>query len=410
MAFFLSSPYGSKCESIHDPRAALMSPKTEAPWLPSYKLKETDFQETDVHVDWHFDAKRNVVNNKEIDSATLTCETLLSSIVTPGTTNKEDIVFKLTLLMMKKRSNKIFYKYDPKHTLGGKLCMVLSEAHFHMTGSDSFEEVKPFENPRNKYYFSVHEIAFGPYGSLDSELKPMYLLNLDPALLCEMPSEIAEKMAIDNNRTKKNERSRKVVKVKAQVAYGKVFQRPCSQATKEANMFIKNMVTKKQLLAYSHSVYFHDKEMNNLVLEILQRHTQNLPLPETELSALKMFLYDESSSVNAWPNTRGRGLAFVNSATRIHSVSGNVPYEPAVEGTRHAAIWSNFVEGEWRKGQSRFFPKLKDEKHAHDSESFDELHDTCNFLDYFFEHWGLVKENEKKKIQRKQNKNIGKWK
>lgn len=389
----------------------VQSPKLLSPtWhLKSLQLG-SDFKGTDVHVDWHFDAKHNIVNNHELELHMASYDSFFSSII-PPVSRDDAVLHKLTLFMMKKRTTHTHYfKYVPKHKLNEKLCMVVSKAFFRINDRQnlSFEEIDLY-NPRDSSHFSIHEVAFASYGSPEETMNmPVYFINLSEALLT--PISFYEVKAINNAKKKlKDDHAKEMVWGVCSPCASKKVQ----FTNRTVNKIVQDMQRKKQLLASSHSLYFHDKYLHELVTDLLELKvdallsSSNSSSPalalEKKFEEVKMFVQG-NSSINAWPNTFGH--RFTNSYTMIPCTE--VAYKPA-DGTFYADLWSSFTDSIQRErrawannGQvSRFVPMMSATRHTQkklDNVEFDHLEDfSTDFVEDLLKHWEHVGEKHIKK-------------
>ncbi|GFH62008.1 predicted protein [Chaetoceros tenuissimus] len=370
---------------------------------PTWHLKSlqlgSDFQGTDVHVDWHFDAKRNVVNNHELENNMASYDSLFASII-PPVSRDDAIVHKLTLLMMEKRSQKHYFKYVPKNKLNGKLCMVVSKAFFRINDRQnlSFEKID-FYNPRDSSHFTIHEVAFASYGSPEETMNvPVYLINLNEALLT--PISFSEVKAINNAKKKlKDDHAKKMVWGVCSPCASKKIQ----FTSRSANNIVQDMQNKGQVLAFSHSLYFHDQYLHEILIDMLELKVDAL-LSSSNSSSPALALEKKFEEVKIY--------------TMIPCT--DVSYE-AADGTFYADLWSSFTSNiqkekrAWENnGQvSHFAPMMSPARQAQkklDKFEFEHLQDlSTDFVEDLLEQWEHVGEKHIKKEHSWTYANASKW-
>ena len=216
--YYYDSPYGHRCEGIHDPRAA----GKEKAWLRHYAMKPTnsDHIKTDVHVDFYSYSTHSSTYHGHPFGPMLSCIPCPSSMGT----NEEQLTEKFPLVLPDKKSQltsfELFvhticntnsnpppppssstpwalspasstllteskrlyialamrhnytnalskYKYNnPTHIIMNELCMIVQTVAFDV-GTNVWDIPKRIDiadfDPANKFHTIVREIAFGPH-------------------------------------------------------------------------------------------------------------------------------------------------------------------------------------------------------------------------------------------------------
>ncbi len=344
----LFSPFGKRCNGIHDPRAA----GTQQSWLPHTETQGNTIA-TDINVEALHQKRLHVIHynnpfgdlfHMDVDN----WEDLYKLIcnVSTGTSRRRRIAehHKVDIALQMRGSSEWHYKFRPQHIIYDELCMVLQKRAFRLTERGAIEiPLNVYHSKRFSNQVVVREIAFGP--DCDSSVRGVSLwFDIDDRDVTVCTPQQAKRYRWKKGATT-SPRSSPFAPYKLKPS--KFDSKDCFVMVRPTDKDAYDLST--NILAH-HLGVLRAKHLSNL-----KDRFEALKKKEEEVVNLKHVFENLQSCWKkwAWPITNGR--ATVDETTPVPPVDGL--YNPTSEDEENRPkvqrIWDSFVTSPFQKKHAR---------------------------------------------------------